>query len=156
LVRRIGERVIAGGPPQDAVFLVRLAWALQRAKQPGKAGLLLDRVLAAPPKEPAARKDLARTLAAIGKYVQALRMFENLTLDLDDRYQIVGICGSAARQVSAALEDEPDNKEMAQLAGYLARWKQLDEASLAIYEKRVESTPGDRRLRLRLAEMTLW
>jgi cellulose synthase/poly-beta-1,6-N-acetylglucosamine synthase-like glycosyltransferase/tetratricopeptide (TPR) repeat protein len=156
LIRRIAERAIAGGPQPDAVFLVRLAWALQRIKQPDKAGILLDRVLAAPPKEPAARKDLARTLAAVGKYVEALRMFENLTLDLDDRYQIVGICGSAARQVRAALEDEPDNKEAAQLAGYLARWNHLDQASLALYEKLLQETPADRRLRVRLAEMTLW
>jgi predicted Zn-dependent protease len=156
LIRRIAERALAGGPHQNAVFLVRLAWTLQRIKQPDKAGLLLDRVLAAPPSEPAARKDLARTLAAVGKYVEALRMFENLTLDLDDRYQIVGICGSAAREVRAALEDEPDNKEATQLAGYLTRWKQLDQASLAVYEKLLQEAPGDRRLRVRLAAMTLW
>jgi tetratricopeptide (TPR) repeat protein len=141
---------------KDVVFLARLAWLLHRGKEVDKAKSLLAKVLAMHPVDAAVRKNLAGTLAAVGNYVEALRMYEGLPLDLDDRYHLVGITASAAQQYSAVLDAQPDDKDARRLAAYVAGWKKVNQESLALFEKLGREAPQDRQLQVRLAELSLW
>jgi tetratricopeptide (TPR) repeat protein len=143
-------------PEDDVVFLARLAWLLHRGKEADKAKSLLAKVLAMHPVDAAVRKNLAGTLAAVGNYIEALRMYEGLPLDLDDRYHLVGITASAAQQYRAALDVHPDDKEARSLATYVAGWKKVNQESLALFEKLGRAAPQDRQLQVRLAELSLW
>jgi predicted Zn-dependent protease len=155
LALRIYERA-AAGEPKDVVFLARLAWLLYRVKEPAKAENLLAKVITLRPQEPAVRKDLAGTLAAVGRYIEALRMYEDLPLDLEDRYHLVGISGSAAQQYQVVLQERPDDKEAERQLAYVAGWKKVNQESLALFEKLARAAPQDKRLQIRLAEVTLW
>jgi tetratricopeptide (TPR) repeat protein/cellulose synthase/poly-beta-1,6-N-acetylglucosamine synthase-like glycosyltransferase len=155
LVRRLHERVVAASS-QDAALLARLAWLLYRAREQVKAGALLDQAVALRPRDQGIRRELAGTLAAVGRARDALQMYEGVTLELADRYYLVGIHSTARRKVREMLEDDPENKEAQRQTEYLAGWNKTVEESLALFEKLSRETPADRSLRVRLAEVTLW
>jgi cellulose synthase/poly-beta-1,6-N-acetylglucosamine synthase-like glycosyltransferase/predicted Zn-dependent protease len=155
LVVRIHERT-AATPTKDAAFLARLAWLLYRAKEPAKASALLDRALALKPKEAGVRRELAGTLAGMGRFRDALRMYEGLTLDLDDRYHLVGIYASALLKYREILDEDPDDRDALRQEKYVLGWKKAAQESVALLQKKAGETPGDRRLQVRAAEVTLW
>jgi predicted Zn-dependent protease len=155
LALRIYERTTTA-ESRDVMLLARLAWLLYRAKEAEKAGRLLDQALALRPKEPGVRKELAGTLASIGRYQDALQMYEGVALDLDDRYHLVGIYATALPQYRDILEDEPEDAEARRLSAYVLGWKKTVQESVALIEKQARTAPQDRRLQVRLAEVTLW
>jgi tetratricopeptide (TPR) repeat protein/cellulose synthase/poly-beta-1,6-N-acetylglucosamine synthase-like glycosyltransferase len=155
LALRIYERTVAA-ESKDVAFLARLAWLLYRAKESAKAGTLLDQALALHPKEPAVRKELAGTLASIGRFKDALQMYEGIPLDLDDRYHLVGIYATALLKYRDILQDEPDDKDAQRLSTYVSSWKPTVQESVALMEKQAREAPRDHRLLVRLAEVTLW
>jgi tetratricopeptide (TPR) repeat protein/cellulose synthase/poly-beta-1,6-N-acetylglucosamine synthase-like glycosyltransferase len=155
LAVKIAEKTLATGS-RDVLFLARLAWVLHAGKQGAQAKAILDRAAALDPREPGLRRELAGTLAAVGDFMAALRMYENLTLDLEDRYRLVGITASAERHALAAAEEHPDAPADAQLLSSLAKWKQTNQETVAQFEKLAADRPQDQGLRIRLAEVTLW
>jgi cellulose synthase/poly-beta-1,6-N-acetylglucosamine synthase-like glycosyltransferase/predicted Zn-dependent protease len=155
MVVRIHERTV-GAASQDAAFLARLAWLVYRAKEPAKAGALLDQAIALRPREAGVRKELAGTLAAVGRAKDALRMYEGVPLELQDRYYVIGIYATALRKVREVLDDAPDDREAQRQSTYLASWKKVVDESLALFEKLTAEAPKDRALQVRLAEVTLW
>jgi cellulose synthase/poly-beta-1,6-N-acetylglucosamine synthase-like glycosyltransferase/predicted Zn-dependent protease len=155
LIMRIYERV-ASAESSDVTLLARLAWLVYRAREPGKAGTLLDRAIALRPRDEGVRRELAGTLAAVGRAREALRMYEGVTLDLNDRYYLIGIHATAGRKCREILEDDPDDKEAQAQSTYLVGWKKTVDESLAQFEKLSGESPHDRALRIRLAQVTLW
>lgn len=155
LILRIHERVVAA-ETLDVAFLARLAWLVYRSREPGKAGALLDRAISLRPRDEGVRRELAGTLAAVGRARDALRMYEGVTLDLNDRYYLIGIHATAARKCREILEEEPDDTEAQRQSTYLAGWKKTVEESLALFEKLSRESPQDRALQSRLAKVTLW
>src|SRR5262249_27379468 len=121
-----------------------------------KAGALLNRALALKPRDEGVRRELAGTLAAVGRAQDALRMYEGMTLDMNDRYYLIGIHSTARRKCQELLEEDGEDKEAAREAAYLNGWKKTVDESLVLYEKAVAATPQDRALRIRFAEVTLW
>jgi cellulose synthase/poly-beta-1,6-N-acetylglucosamine synthase-like glycosyltransferase/tetratricopeptide (TPR) repeat protein len=155
LAVRIYERT-AAAKCTDVAFLARLAWLLHRAKEAVKAGKLLDRALALGPQDPGVRRELAGTLALVGRFKAALTMYQGVKLDLADRYHLVGVYATALQQARAILEDQPDDEEAKRLMAYVQSWQLVVRDSLALVEKLAREAPKDRRLQVRLAEMTLW
>jgi predicted Zn-dependent protease len=155
LAVRIAEQA-AVKETKDAAFLARLAWLLYRAKEPAKAGSLLDRAMALKPKDTGVRRELAGTLAAVGKFTDALQMYEGVKLDLDDRYHLVGIYATALLRSREVLEDKPDDKEARRQSAYVLTWKKVVGESVARFEDLARAAPADHRLLVRRAEVTLW
>jgi predicted Zn-dependent protease len=155
LVVRLHEKIV-NAENQDVAFLARLAWLVYRAREPAKAGALLNRALALKPRDEGVRRELAGTLAAVGRAQDALRMYEGMTLDMNDRYYLIGIHSTARRKCQELLEEDAEDKEAARETAYLNGWKKTVDESLVLYEKAVAATPQDRALRIRFAEVTLW
>jgi tetratricopeptide (TPR) repeat protein/cellulose synthase/poly-beta-1,6-N-acetylglucosamine synthase-like glycosyltransferase len=141
---------------KDAAFLARLAWLLYRGRELAKASTLLDRAVALHPQEPGVRRDLAGTLASVGKLRDSLRMYEGLALDLDDRYHLVGIYGSALLKYRERLDEDPDDQDARRQSEYVLGWKKVVRESVLLLQKRAGEVPGDRQLQVRAAEVTLW
>ncbi|HJT76247.1 MAG TPA: tetratricopeptide repeat protein, partial [Gemmataceae bacterium] len=155
LALRIYDRT-AKAASKDAAFLARLAWLLHRAKEPARAADLLGQAVALKPKEPGVRKELAGTLAAVGEYREALHMYEGLTLDLDDRYHLVGIFATAQLRCRDALEEDPGDREARAQLDYVLGWKKTAQESVALMQKLAAESADDRSLQVRAAEVTLW
>jgi cellulose synthase/poly-beta-1,6-N-acetylglucosamine synthase-like glycosyltransferase/predicted Zn-dependent protease len=155
IVLRIRETVENAGST-DPAFLARLAWLVYRVREPAKAGALLDRAIALRPRDQGVRRELAGTLAAVGRARDALQMYEGVTLDLNDRYYLIGLHSTASRKCRETLEDDPDDKEAQRQLTYLAGWKKTVDESLAQFEKLAREAPSDHALRVRFAEVTLW
>jgi tetratricopeptide (TPR) repeat protein len=158
---RIADRVRRDGS-KDAVFLGRLAWALHRMNEQEKADRLLEQVAALPLPEPVGRKELAGVLAAFGRNREALRLYEGLPLELEDRARLAAIYAAekdfaaAEVQCRAILQQRPDDRQaIRQLADVLS-WKHDYADSLALFERLLKESPGDNELQRRLAEVTLW
>jgi predicted Zn-dependent protease/cellulose synthase/poly-beta-1,6-N-acetylglucosamine synthase-like glycosyltransferase len=154
LALRIAERAAAG--EKDVAFLARLAWLLYRAHEPARASSLLEQAIALRPQEPGLRRELAGTLAVVGKFRDALRMYEGLTLDLEDRYHIVGIYATALLRCRDALEEQPDDPDARRQLDYVFGWKKVMQESVAQLQQLAGQDPQDQRLQVRAAEVTLW
>jgi cellulose synthase/poly-beta-1,6-N-acetylglucosamine synthase-like glycosyltransferase/tetratricopeptide (TPR) repeat protein len=155
LAARIGDRVLASGS-QDVMFLARLAWVLHNEKDPARSKTLLAKAVALHPSEPTVRRELAGTLAAVGDFIAALHMYENLTLDAEDRYRLVGITSSAERYNRDAVDERGEDAETRRFATYLAGWRKITQETLALFEQQAAESPHDHRHQVRLAEVTLW
>ncbi len=162
------ERVVEafrkqGKDMAEAAYLTRLAWVLQHhAKDPNRAGEVLDMALALRPREPAERKELAGVLAAVGRYKDALRMYEGLELTQQDRLPLARIHAAAedfdgaAEQCRLFLEKQPLDKDAQRLLADVASWKGSYSESLELFGRLVKAFPDDKDLRRRQAETTLW
>ncbi len=147
----------------EAAYLTRLAWVLSRhAKDPVRAGEVLDMALALRPREPAERKELAGVLAAAGRYKDALRMYEGLELALQDRLPLARIHAAAedfdgaAEQCRLFLEKQPLDKDAQRLLADVASWKGSYSEALELFGRLVKAFPDDKDFRRRQAETTLW
>jgi tetratricopeptide (TPR) repeat protein len=155
LALRIGERTIAA-ESRDAAFLARVGWLLYRAGESTKATVLLDQAVALHPQEPGVRRELAGTLAAVGKSRDALGMFEGLTLDEEDRYHLVGVYATALQKCRDVLEEQPDDKDARDQSAYILGWKKMVQESVALLQERAGDSPSDRPQQIRAAQVTLW
>jgi cellulose synthase/poly-beta-1,6-N-acetylglucosamine synthase-like glycosyltransferase/tetratricopeptide (TPR) repeat protein len=155
LALRIYEHTVAG-KPTDVPFLARLAWLLHRANEPGKASALLERALALRPEGTGLRRELAGTLAAVGKFPEALQMYEGMRLEAEDRYHLVGIYATALQKYLQVLEDQPDDRQARRLSTDVLSWKPTVQESVALFEKLAQAAPKDRMLQIKAAEVMLW
>jgi predicted Zn-dependent protease/cellulose synthase/poly-beta-1,6-N-acetylglucosamine synthase-like glycosyltransferase len=155
LAGRIADRA-AADRSTDVALLARLAWLLYRAREPARAATLLDRAVALKPADMGLRRELAGTLAAVGKVQDALRMYEGVPLDPEDRYHLIGVHATALKQARALLEDAPDDAEAQQLSAYVLGWQKVVQQSLALFDRLARESPKDDRLQVRRAEVTLW
>jgi predicted Zn-dependent protease/cellulose synthase/poly-beta-1,6-N-acetylglucosamine synthase-like glycosyltransferase len=154
LAVRVADRAAVG--EKDVAFLARLAWLLYRAHEPVKATGLLDRAMALNPQEPGLRRELAGTLAVVGKFRDALRMYEGLTLEPEDRYHLVGIYATALLKCRDLLEEQPDDQDARQQLDYVSGWKKVTQESVQLLQQLAGADPHDQRLQVRAAEVTLW
>ncbi len=73
----------------------RLAWLITQSnpseKERAKVDVLLKNALDLNPTEPKSRRELAGVLAYIGKFNEALKLYEGLTLDYEDHLNLVGL-----------------------------------------------------------------
>ncbi|HMF14697.1 MAG TPA: tetratricopeptide repeat protein, partial [Gemmataceae bacterium] len=167
LAQRIHDRHTVRAS-KDCALLTRLAWVMHRAKAAERAADLVERALASLRVEPggspapAMRKELAGVLAAVGRTTEALRLYDGLLLDVEDRRRLAGLhaaakdFAAAEQQCRAVLQEKPDDAAaLRQLADVLS-WKHDYSESLALFERLVRDHPQDGELALRLAEVTLW
>jgi tetratricopeptide (TPR) repeat protein/cellulose synthase/poly-beta-1,6-N-acetylglucosamine synthase-like glycosyltransferase len=128
LVARIAEQQPPEAAADRALYLSRLAWVLHREGFTAQAVAVLDRAVALKPEQPATRRELARVLVAAGRTADGLRLYEGLTLDAEDHFQLV-VLHASARQFAEAVKHCRD----------------------ILREK-----PGDARARRWLADLSLW
>ena len=153
----------AGRTLKEGVFLTRLAWVLwEHVKDAGRATTVLDKAVALPAGEPAARKELAGVLAAAKRFDEALTQYDGLTLGPDERLGLARIYAAAGRfpqaieQCKEVLKTRPlDREARTTLADALSFDGRFAE-SLALFDTLLEMNPGDAELRRRRAEVTLW
>ncbi len=132
---------LADRPPQfadangEAAYLSRLAWALIRDTDKDKpdarrdrAKLLLDRAVAAAPRDPDVRRELAGVLAAAGMNEAGVSMYDGLTLTAADRLQLAGLYAASRRfpeaqaQCRAVLKEEPGDRAARELLARTTLW----------------------------------
>jgi tetratricopeptide (TPR) repeat protein/cellulose synthase/poly-beta-1,6-N-acetylglucosamine synthase-like glycosyltransferase len=141
LALRIAERPVPDNASDKALYLSRLAWSLHREEEKDKAGELLDKAVAVGPKDPKVRRELAGVLTAAGRNEAALRLFQGLTLDLDDRFQLVVLHSAARRFAEAAkqcrliLEERPDDLRAQQWLADVSLWSNQFSEALSRYHK---------------------
>ncbi len=147
----------------EVSYLTRLGWVLQHhARDADRAGAVLDLALALQPRQPAARKELAGVLAAATRYTDALRLYDGLPLEWQDRLPLARIYAAAedfdlaAEQCRLALEKQPLDKDAQRLLADVLSWKGDYSASLEQFARLVKVFPDDKELRRRHAEVTLW
>jgi predicted Zn-dependent protease len=139
LALRIAAKPVPAKAPDKVLCLSRLAWVLHREGHSGEAGPLLDQAIALNPKDPKVRRELAGVMVATGRHEAGLRLFDGLTLTLEDRHQLV-VLHAAARQFAAAekqchaiLRDAPDNLRAREWLAHLALWGTHYAAALEQY-----------------------
>jgi predicted Zn-dependent protease len=153
---------VGSSAPREAVFLARLAWALQRLQESERAGTLLDRAVAMKPADPATRRELAGVLAAAGKTKDALQMYEGLPLSLEDRYRLSVLYAAAKdfaaaeKQCRAILSEKPEDRAARRQLADVLSWKKDYPEALRLLERLAQENPQDGELPVRLAEVALW
>jgi tetratricopeptide (TPR) repeat protein/cellulose synthase/poly-beta-1,6-N-acetylglucosamine synthase-like glycosyltransferase len=147
----------------EVSYLTRLGWVLQHhAKDADRAGEVLNLALALQPREPGVRKELAGVLAAAARYADALRMYEGLQLEWQDRLPLARIYAAAedftgaTEQCRLALDKQPLDKDAQRLLADVLSWKGDYPPSLEQFARLVKAFPDDKDIRRRQAEVTLW
>jgi cellulose synthase/poly-beta-1,6-N-acetylglucosamine synthase-like glycosyltransferase/tetratricopeptide (TPR) repeat protein len=160
VIRAIAEKSAASSA--DVVFLSRLAWSLHRLKETELCNRALDRALAQPRAEAAARKELGGVLAAAGRYKDAIAQYQGLALDAEERRRLAGIYeaagdfGGAAAQYRLILEERPDDRPAWERLGQALSWKKEYPGAIAAYEQLLKLDPKNSTWVLRAAELKLW
>lgn len=146
----------------DPVTLARLAWIHHREKQENKAKTLLDKALALEPNEPVARRELSSILAGVGRYQEALQMFEGVTPTLEDRYELVSLYSSIKKYKSAIaecrqiLKAKPNDERAQRLLADVFSWDEQYKESLTIFTELLQKNPKNLELQQRQAEVVQW
>jgi predicted Zn-dependent protease/cellulose synthase/poly-beta-1,6-N-acetylglucosamine synthase-like glycosyltransferase len=140
LALRLAGRPVPDKAPDKVQYLSRLAWVLHREDHTAAAGPLLDQAVALKPQDPKVRRELAGVLVASGRNEAGLRLFEGLTLTLEDRHQLV-VLHAAARQFDQAekqcraiLQEAPDNRRAREWLAHLALWGTHYAGALELYQ----------------------
>jgi len=160
LIRPFAEQAAKDG--EDVVLLSRLAWVLHRLKEPALCKQVLDRALALKPAEPAARKELAGVLGAVGRYKEALALYEGVPLDVEDRrrlaslYEAANDFAGAAAQYRLILEKHPKDLPALEHLGLVLTWQKDFAGAAAAYEQLLENDPSNPTWLVRVAELKLW
>jgi cellulose synthase/poly-beta-1,6-N-acetylglucosamine synthase-like glycosyltransferase/predicted Zn-dependent protease len=139
LALRIAAKGVPDKAPDRVLYLSRLAWVLHREEHTKEAGPLLEKAAALHPTDPRVRRELAGVMVATGHNEAGLRLFEGLTLSLEDRHQLV-VLHAAARQFAdaekqcrAILREAPDNVRACEWLAHLALWSTNYPAALEQY-----------------------
>jgi cellulose synthase/poly-beta-1,6-N-acetylglucosamine synthase-like glycosyltransferase/tetratricopeptide (TPR) repeat protein len=147
---------------KEPLSLSRLAWVMSRLDKNEPADKLLDRAVALNPKQPDVRKELAGVLAAVGRYPEAVKMYEGIkNLDTEDRLKLAGVYAAlkdypAAEKILKEVEKESPNdpRVLRVKADVLAGVEKYNEA-IALYDKLITELPKDLSLKVKLAEVKL-
>lgn len=178
LAGRIADRTIAGEhmapavvaefrkanrEPPEATYLTRLAWVvLENLRDKPGATSLLNRALELQPAGPSERKELAGVLAAAGRFKEAIKLYEGLTLDLEDRLTLarfeIGVedYAAAERDLKVVLERRPLDKLARLLFADLSSARGEFAEALALLNRLLAEYPMDVDLKIRRADTTLW
>jgi cellulose synthase/poly-beta-1,6-N-acetylglucosamine synthase-like glycosyltransferase/predicted Zn-dependent protease len=136
---------IAGRPvpkevPSKVLYLARLAWILHREDHAAQAGALLEQATAMKPQDAKERRELAGVLLAAGRHEAGLRLFDGLTLTMEDRHQLVLLHAGARqfaeadKQCQAILREAPTNERARQWQAHLALWATRYAQALQLYQ----------------------
>ena len=141
----IAERPAPDSAADKAVYLSRLAWVLYREGELSRAAELLDQAVALDPQDPKSRRELAGVLTAAGKNEAGLRLYEGLTLDLDDRFQLVVLYSAARRfaeaekQCRAILAEKPTDERTRRWLTDVLLWSNQYDAAVGQYQQLLEA-----------------
>jgi predicted Zn-dependent protease/cellulose synthase/poly-beta-1,6-N-acetylglucosamine synthase-like glycosyltransferase len=126
--------------PDKVMYLSRLAWVLHREGHSAQAGPLLEQATALKPQDPKVRRELAGVLVAAGRTEAGLRLFEGLTLTLEDRHQLVVLhaaarqFGEAEKHCRAILQEASNNERAREWLAHLALWSTQYPKALEQYQ----------------------
>ena len=163
IIRKISDRLI-DDPKTSVARLSRMAWVL-RETDPARTKLLLDIAVERVRKEPTPaefRKEVAGVLATVGRYKEALSMYDGLELTYDDRLRIAEIFvaqndfGAAEVRLRGMLRDDPDNRPTRLLLADVLTWdRKYPEAERMLTEMRA-AAPTDAGVLSRLATVYVY
>ena len=132
-------------PPTQlpSVFLSRLAWVMSRSGDKARTNALLERVLARTLIEPEARKELAGVLSSVGRFREAIAMFNTVELTATDRIQLAQLhiadndFPTAERKLRELVRADPMDVSLKLLLGDVLIWtRQYTEALRTLAEAR--------------------
>ena len=163
LANKIATAVLQEGPgDRPATFFGRLAWVLIHAGDVEKGAKLLDAVVANPPEDASARKELAGVFAAADRVADAVKLYKGLALTPEDHLRLAewhsrrkdfDAAEKEARIALAARHDDPKTTRF--LADVLS-WKGDYRGAIEIFQRLHDAKPNDLELVRRLAEVSLW
>ncbi len=146
----------------DAVRLARLGGILARLNEKALAGRALERALSLDPKENAVRLELGCALQAADLNIDALRIYDDMILDGDDRFRRIEVLAALKRftqardECVAILRTQPGSRVASRWLADLLSWNGEYAESLRRFDELSRETPDDPELALRIAEVTLW
>jgi tetratricopeptide (TPR) repeat protein len=156
VAKRVGKEVLER-PGNDPVFLSRLAWVLVKSGATADATAILDRAAALKPEEPAVRKEMAGVFASVGKFREAIKLFEGLDLTFADRLRLVEFYNGARDFVSAEAETRkllkmrPDDPKIELLLAEILGWQGRHLEAAEMLRKLRQIEPDSPALAARLA-----
>jgi tetratricopeptide (TPR) repeat protein/cellulose synthase/poly-beta-1,6-N-acetylglucosamine synthase-like glycosyltransferase len=166
-VRRLYQRLSGeeetrlSGLRTDPVFMARLAAALRRAGEEAKAEALFAQVLETVPADAAVRIELGGVLAAAGRTADALKLYEGLKLEGQDRFRIVEAYAAARdwpkaeRASRELLRADPKDLQAQRWLADLLSWKGDHAQALSLFQQLAAALAKDDAIKVRLAEETL-
>jgi cellulose synthase/poly-beta-1,6-N-acetylglucosamine synthase-like glycosyltransferase/predicted Zn-dependent protease len=149
-------------PDGDPVFLSRLAWVLQRAREADKSAALLARALDLAPKNRTLRHQYVGSLIEAGQVKEAGQVLEGDEQDLQTRELRIHVYlksknfKAAEEECRVVLQARPNDLKMQRLLADILSWKGSYEESLALLDQLLQADPNNRELAVRRAEVTLW
>lgn len=161
LARSAYDYVLANAS-DNAILLSRLAWVMQRLKEPEASTLLLDRAVAINPDNPEVRKQMFGLLIQNNRIDDAMALVQGKQLDREDRKTLIGMyCKNdnfeaAARECRTMLQQSPDDLEMLRRLADILSWNKEYAESLQLFDRLIKAQPNDAELKMRQAEVTLW
>jgi tetratricopeptide (TPR) repeat protein/cellulose synthase/poly-beta-1,6-N-acetylglucosamine synthase-like glycosyltransferase len=166
LARRVAK-ITLDAPATDDIrtsvpYLARLAWVLIKSSERASADKLLTLAVELGPTEAAQRKELGGVLGAAGRAPEALKMYEGLKLEGEDRLRLIGV-HAAVKDFERAeilcrdiLRDDANNRKAKRWLADVLSWKGSYEDSLKLFSELIRLEPGNAELPIRVAEVTLW
>lgn len=145
-----------------AVFLSRLAWVLQRGGDRNAANAILDRVLARKQLEPEAQRELAGVLSSVGRYREAIALYNTVTLDTADRVRLAELniaindFPAAERKLRELIREKPEDVELKVLLGDVLIWTRQYTEALRILAEARQLAPEDPAVLGRYATASVW
>jgi tetratricopeptide (TPR) repeat protein/cellulose synthase/poly-beta-1,6-N-acetylglucosamine synthase-like glycosyltransferase len=161
LIRRIAEQGVRGDVVRPEI-LSRLAWLLMPHNEKALVGRLLDRAVLLHPKDPKHRVELAGCLSKVGRYRDALAMYEGVPAEMQDPFTLIALESAISNWTAAeklcwsTLQRDPDDRKAWRWLGDVLSWKGEHTRALEWFEKLLRDKPDDAELQIRVAEVTLW
>jgi cellulose synthase/poly-beta-1,6-N-acetylglucosamine synthase-like glycosyltransferase/tetratricopeptide (TPR) repeat protein len=149
----------------DPRTMSRLAWVMYLLDEPAKAHPLMTRAVALDPQQPAVRKELAGTLAALDRRAEAIRMLtaprvvESLDvtelLSLADLLTAENQLDRAERELAKVITDKSDRRSRMRY-GSLLLWNGKYPQAQDVFNRLLRDFPDDREILLLAAQSYLW
>ncbi|MGL5095098.1 MAG: tetratricopeptide repeat protein, partial [Planctomycetia bacterium] len=156
-VKPVGEE-----PTRDPMLLARLGRAMIKIGDPKAAAELTARAVEIGSPDQAVRRELAAVLLAVDKPLDALKMYEGVEPNIDDRLRLVAIYSALNRFADAegearkVLADRPMDLKLKRLLADVLSWNKNYDESLALFDELIRLDSTDPSLPRRRAEVTLW
>jgi tetratricopeptide (TPR) repeat protein len=149
----------------DPRTMSRLAWIMYLLDEPAKAHPLLTRAVSADPQQPAVRKELAGTLAAVDRRAEAVRMLTVPrvveTLDITELLNLADLLTAenqldrAERELARVVTDKSDRRSRVRY-GSILLWNGKYQQGQEVFARLARDFPNDREVMLLAAQSYLW
>lgn len=146
----------------EPLIAARLAWSLWREGEAALAKQTADRILSEHPTAPELKKELAGTLAAMGRHREAIGLLTGLPLSTQEELNLAQLYAAdkdfaaAAKLCREILTKTPHLEAAELLLADVLSWDQQYDASLEVLARLQAEDAASTAVTERLAQVNLW